>query len=107
MKEVIFYAGELPRPTRTSFYDEDGALDTTITGTVTAKTKIDSESEVDVTCTNNLDGTVDLDWPRSPDPTVFVMPTGKTRSLMRIDFLHDDGSGDEYLGRETVKVHTR
>ncbi len=106
--DLFFYEGERPKPTTVRLLDLDGALDTSIVGsTITAKTKIDGETEVSLGCVDGADGTFTITWPRSPSASVFIMPTGKDRSIMRIDFLSDDGNGDEWLGRISIPVLKR
>jgi hypothetical protein len=72
--ETCFYVGEKPPATLCEYVDKDKALvSAPITGaTLTAETWINDGSQVDVTVTNNDDGTFDIDWPIGANPSHFT-----------------------------------
>lgn len=61
--DLFYYVGEKPPPLPCRYEDEDGTLITSISGaTLTAKCKVDENTEFDVTCTNSGTGEFTIDW---------------------------------------------
>lgn len=103
--DLYFWEGEIPDPTTFRYEDKDGKLITSIAGaTLTAKCKIDSATEFDVSCTNNGDGTGTVDW---PDPSKFVLVSPAIRSEMRVDIQVVQAPKTWFLPRWTAPIKKR
>ena len=60
---LYYYVGEKPPALPCRYETKEGVLITSISGaTLTAKCKLDSATEFDVTCTNPGDGTFTINW---------------------------------------------
>lgn len=72
--ETSFFVGEKPPATLCEYVDKNKALvaGPLVGAVITAQTWINTESQVDVTCTNNDDGTFDIDWPIGGNPSHFT-----------------------------------
>lgn len=93
-----FYVGEKPPPTTCRYEDENGDLITSISGaTITAKTSINGGSVVDVSCSNNDDGTFTIDWPAGASDSVFA-----EAGTMKIKILIEQTDYSYYLKPERV-----
>lgn len=73
--ELFFYVGEKPPATLCEYVDKNKALvSASISGaTLTAQTWINDGAQVDQSCTNNDDGTFQIDWPVDTDPSAFTV----------------------------------
>jgi hypothetical protein len=104
-EDLYYWEGEKPPPLTIRYEDDDGNLDDTIAGaTLTAKTKIDQANEVDVTMTNNDDGTATIDWPTGT--SVFVL-AGEKDGVMRVDIEVADSPLAWFLPRFSFPVKKR
>ena len=105
-EDLYYYDGEKPPPLTIRYEDKNGNLIATIAGaTFSAKTQIDEESEVAVACTDLGDGTLTIDWPT--DTSVFIVPTPRERSNMRVDIEVTQGPTIWFLPRFTIPVIKR
>ena len=77
-----FVYGEKPAPTSCRYETKDGVLITDISGaTLVAITSLNGAAAVNVSCTNNDDGTFTIDWPT--DTSTFSA-TGVIRIRIRV-----------------------
>ena len=105
-EDLFYYHGEKPPPLTVRYEDKNGNLITTIAGAgLSAKTKIDEVAEVAVSMTNNDDGTMTIDWPTGT--SVFIVPTPRERSNMRVDIEVTQGSLVWFLPRFAIPVLNR
>lgn len=104
-KDLYYWEGEKPPPLTVRYEDDDGELITSIAGaTLTAKTAIDAAAEVNVSMTNNDDGTMTIDWPTGT--SVFVLAADRD-GIMRVDINIVDSPLDYFLTRFSLPVRKR
>ena len=93
-----FVYGEKPAATTCRYETKDGVLITDIAGaTLVAITSLNEATAVNVTCTNNDDGTFTIDWPT--DTSTFSA-TGMISIRVRVT----DGSYVWYMDKFEVSV---
>ena len=93
-----FVYGAKPAATTCRYEDDDGVLITGISGaTLVAVTSLNAAVAVNVTCTNNDDGTFTIDWPT--DTSTF-----SALGMISIRVQVTDGSYVWYMDKFEVSV---
>ena len=104
---LYYLHGETPPALPCRYEDKEGDLITSISGaTIAAKISIDGATEASVSCTNNDDGTFDIDWPTGT--SAFALATGVDLGTMRVDIEVDQGGGIVwYMPRFSLPIKRR